>query len=434
MNDSSKYIIIQIHIFLLCGHLAFTADVRISTSFLEATYGNTVDMHWKIILDTGQTINSFTVNLKSRPEDSIIFGSANYQNIANKGKELFGNRLSAVYDKTTSTYRVSLKNIQYNETLSFQLTTTLSNPLFGKQTTIEIKDVKGSPRICGKSLKSIYTVSDTAVLTVTQDICGHPKPFVKWKLEKDNTFSDSFSSLLMSNTSRKYRYSFATRNIIRSDCGEKIMFNARNKFGNFNGSSTIYISFKPSKITLTTSYRYNASCVYLTWHKEDTGNCLLTYHLKFDDKDDVYSTFNTNFNLCHSSCAASASVWASYKGNAGYKNSINLRSIPSRPDTTIMPSSRTTTRGKATQSPDHCQYASENAFGITTIVITIVTTIVIGVIFNIVIFVILKHKGFIIFIKNPKKRLQHTKRRNDDNYEVTQITSSHYADLNVKSV
>lgn len=97
--------------------------------------------------------------------------------------------------------------------------------------------------MCGKSVKSRYYITDTATITVAQDICGHPKPFVEWKLE-DTSFSSSSRSMLIDDATKKCRYSFTTENIVRSNCGEKIMYHARNEFGNVEGYSMIYISCK----------------------------------------------------------------------------------------------------------------------------------------------------------------------------------------------
>lgn len=76
-----------------------------------------------------------------------------------------------------------------------------------------------------------------------QDICGHPKPYVEWKLEEDS-FSGSSSSMLVNNTLRKYTYSFTTRQMVRSHCGKKITYTARNEFEKVEENSTIHISCK----------------------------------------------------------------------------------------------------------------------------------------------------------------------------------------------
>nr|ADL39781.1 allorecognition 1 [Hydractinia symbiolongicarpus] len=372
--------IVALGIALCLMDFVCAADVTTATPVLEATYGTTVNMHWKIILDTNQRINSFNVILKSQPGDPILSGGANSQKPQDKGIELFGSRLSAVYDKIASTYTVSLKNIQYNETLSFDLTTTLNNPFFGKQVRIEIKEVTGMPKFCGENFKSNYTVLENIGLMVEQDICGHPKPNAVWKLEDDSTFSNSFNSSLISNETRRYRYIFNVKNIKRLHCGKQILLDATNKFGNDAKESILYVEFTPSKILNLKSCTVNKSCIFTHWDKENTGNCVITYHVQFNNKKDAFDTNNLNYTYCHSNEASNAStvtVWASYNGARGENTTVIIATTTPSPTTTQ-------TKVITTSSPDKGSNIG--------LIVGIVGGILFVIIIIIIIVCVLKHK------------------------------------------
>nr|ADL39777.1 allorecognition 1 [Hydractinia symbiolongicarpus] len=316
------------------------ADVTTATPVLKATYGTTVNMQWKITLDENQTINSFSVSLKSQPRNPIISGGADSQIVLNKGRELFGSRVSAVYDEIASTYTVSLKNIQYNETLSIQLTATLNNPFFGKQELIEIKEVTGSPSLCGKNLESKYMVNETRTLSVVQVICGHPKPEVKWKVGDDN-FSASYNSSEINTKIRQYGYTFRTRTVNRTDCGKDIKYIANNSFGIKTGSATIDVTFKP-KVLYGSAYINNTGCILVSWYRENTGKCNISYHLQFAGRETIYNTSNTYFTLCNATDVKTVTIRASYKGNVGKEVTRRISTTTSPPTTTTTTPSKTT--------------------------------------------------------------------------------------------
>ncbi|XP_057301451.1 uncharacterized protein LOC130635936 [Hydractinia symbiolongicarpus] len=384
-----------------------------------ATVNTTVKLTWKVKLGPSEGIIYIKLHKLPDDENNIVTYASQKLTVNIKGRQLFGKRLSANYSKHYENVTLTLQNIKYNENVTFYFVARFFPGFVLGTGVITIKCVTGPPNVCGKSVKSRYYITDTATITVAQDICGHPKPFVEWKLE-DTSFSSSSRSMLIDDATKKYRYSFTTENIVRSKCGEKIMYHARTEFGNVEGYAMIYISFTPSKVRITSSYRHNASCVYLHWYREDTGNCLLEYHIQFNNINDVYNTSKTNVDICHSPSASSASIWASYKGNTGGKVDIILHLITLRPDITILSSVTTT-------SKDDWHCASISAIGI-------LTTIVIGLIINIVLFVTLGRKGYLVFKKSSNTTLQHMKRRDDNNHEVIGTTSSHYPDQNVKYV
>nr|ADL39785.1 allorecognition 1 [Hydractinia symbiolongicarpus] len=389
--------IVAVGIALCLMNFSFAADVTTSTPVLEATYGTTVNMQWKITLDTNQVISFINVKLKSPPGDQIISGGANSQNILNKGREFFGSRLSAVYDKITSIYTVSIKNIQYNESLSFQLITTMDNPFFAKQAAIEIKNVTGMPRFCGENFKSNYTVLETTSLMVEQDICGHPKPNAVWKLEDDSTFSNSFNSSLISNETRRYRYIFNVKNIKRLHCGKQILLNATNKFGNDAKESILYVEFTPSKILNLESFTVNKSCIFTHWDKENTGKCVITYHVQFNNKKDAFNTNNLNYTYCHSnedSNASTVTVWASYNGARGENNTASIATTTPSPTTTQSKviTSKTTSNTKTTKGNVGVTTSSPDKGSNIGLIVGIVGGILFVIVIIIIIVCVLKHK------------------------------------------
>lgn len=99
-------------------------------------------------------------------------------------------------------------------------------------------------RFCGENFKSNYTVLENTDLVVKQNICGHPEPNAKWKLEDDITFSNSFNSSVINESTRHYRYIFHKKKIERLHCGKQILFNAINEFGNVTKKSILYVECK----------------------------------------------------------------------------------------------------------------------------------------------------------------------------------------------
>lgn len=111
-------IVITIDIF----HLVHNADERTVTKNVTATVGSTFDVRWYIRWE--RYIFYVSTNME-KPEQRFILssGSAGFSRKYPKHEELFGNRLITDFMYLRSGFRIQLKDVRYNETLSFHLKT-----------------------------------------------------------------------------------------------------------------------------------------------------------------------------------------------------------------------------------------------------------------------------------------------------------------------
>lgn len=277
-----------------------------------------------------------------------------------------------------------------------------------------------------------YIVTEGNALTAVQDICAHPKPDVKWKIEDDN-FTYSSSSFLINNITRKYGYIFTTRPLDRRNCGKRIIFKLINHQLKVERFAKIDVKFKPSAVPRVSSFMHNGSCILVTWAREITGNCVIIYHLQFGHKKAVYNTANTYFVFCISSHVDSVTIWASYKQSIGENISIRIFYMPTPPTSphsvadqssiqaTFSKISSTIMKRSEVKIDEHqCKYQ---------VIVAVVVAIAITMILITLFIVMLQKKGFVIVNINCGQRPQRVEGANIDDYETVGPTSSPYADL-----
>lgn len=100
--------------------------------------------------------------------------------------------------------------------------------------------------MCGTNLKSYYILNETKTLEITQGVCGNPKPVVRWKFEKEGKeiYRNSTTFELKDSVDMQYSYTFVTRQLLRNQCGTKIMFHASG-FGDIvQGEAIVNIACK----------------------------------------------------------------------------------------------------------------------------------------------------------------------------------------------
>lgn len=119
---------------------------------------------------------------------------------------------------------------------------------------------------------------------------------------------------------------------------------------NFN----FYFIVTPSKVLNLKSCNVNKSCTFTQWDKENTGKCVITYHVQFNNKKDAFNTNNLNYTYCHSNEASNAStvtVWASYNGARGENTTVIIATTTPSPTTTQpkVITSKTTSNTKTTK-------------------------------------------------------------------------------------
>lgn len=123
--------------------LARVSEVKSVKPVFEVTHGSTVNMEWNITLSKNQVITGFSLVVLPDVGNPVVSGNVNSQMVQEKGRELFGNRLFATYNKTAGLYTATLRNIQDNETYAFRLMTTFSLPDQLEGNIIEIRNITG---------------------------------------------------------------------------------------------------------------------------------------------------------------------------------------------------------------------------------------------------------------------------------------------------
>lgn len=391
---------------------------------INTTFNATVELQWQVTLEPSEAIVSMTVRELPRLI-SILAGTVNGFNVDKEGKKLFGDRVSGIYNKSNNIVTLTLQNIQYSETLTFQLVVVLSTFVI-KAAKISIVDISGSPRFCGRKVESNYSVIEGRILTVFQDICGNPKPDVKWKIEED-IFTSSSSSSVINNATRQYEYTFTTRPLNRNDCGINITVFASNTLGYFERNTMVHVEFNPSLVPGISLYRYNASCINVIWNREKTGNCVVHYHLQINNNGAIYNTSNRYFIFCSPLQVDTVVLWSSYKGNMGEKVVSTFSTTTSTPDITSTLSILTTNSKKLVITSDNNQCTSNV---IVAIVVAVTTTLLLVTIP----LAILKRKGLVTVNTRRKNQPKTDEKDNIDDYEVAGTTLSNYADLNVQAI
>ncbi|XP_057301175.1 uncharacterized protein LOC130635739 [Hydractinia symbiolongicarpus] len=172
-------------------------------------------------------------------------------------------------------------------------------------------------------MESTYTAKEGQSLSIVQDICGHPKPVVQWKLNED-MFVSSLKSTLINDTMKQYRYSYESRSLRRSDCGKYITVNASNEVAAIEQNAMIDVVFKPSPVSINSMYRINESCLYMGWLGESAENCSVKYYFQFDGEHSRHEISAMNFVHCGLQNARSVVFWASYKNIIGKKTNALL--------------------------------------------------------------------------------------------------------------
>nr|ADL39773.1 allorecognition 1 [Hydractinia symbiolongicarpus] len=352
---------------------------------IKTTFNATVELQWQVTLEPSETILSITV--RELPSlIGILTGNVDGFNVAQGGRKLFGDRISGIFNNSSNIATLTLQNIQYEETLTLELVV-VSSKLVIKAANISIVEISGSPRVCGRKLKSNYTVNESGFINITQDICGYPKPEVSWTLGQEN--AGSSTSFAVDNVKRQYEYHYKTRSFNREDCGSNIAFIAKNTLGSINGNASIDVDFEPLEVTIVSTYDNITNCTNVTWSSEKTGSCNIKYHLQLVGNDTIQNTLDTHFTLCISATYYTVYVWGSYKGRIGKKSFSS--NVPTTPSTTTTATSAT--KSKTTTNKSGGQVTTNNGNGTN---IGLIVGIVGGILFVIIIIIIvvcvLKHK------------------------------------------
>ncbi|XP_057301444.1 uncharacterized protein LOC130635932 isoform X2 [Hydractinia symbiolongicarpus] len=377
-----KALLFVVVLFCLINY-GFGGTVEPEASNVTVIRGKMLEISWTVSPTAGERVIGLQVYVLPNITSEILTGSSPLASVY--ADTLFGvGRLSATF--SGSTYKLMLKNVSYTDSVTFQLQAIF---LIGTKPDVKTSEIQvtvnGKPSWCGMALESNYSVIETKTLTVRQGICGYPKPDGKWRVGEDN-FEKSYNVSVINTATRHYEYTFKTRSISRTDCGKNITFSANNTLGSVTRNAAIDVTFKPLNVLFEESYRHNASCIYVAWCGEDTGNCIMNYHLQFLDKGIIYNTFttpNTNFTLCNAtvtSIVTNVSIWASYKGSIGQKNTSEISTKPPTTTTTT-----TTTKVPITSKKS----GDGSNIGL---IIAIVGGILIVIIIIIIVVCVLKHK------------------------------------------
>lgn len=116
-----------------CGSLS-------SNSRITAIFNQTATLVWTVNLDQNQRFSTGLLYLLPDISNPIINARIA---VTENGKSLFGDRLSAIYNETEKLYTASLKNVNYNETYTFQLLGIFSNRDEFRRRAIVIANITG---------------------------------------------------------------------------------------------------------------------------------------------------------------------------------------------------------------------------------------------------------------------------------------------------
>lgn len=147
-----------------------TGDVTATTSDVIAIFNTTLQLQWKIRFNAGQYLVCLDIYVLPDERNAIL--SAVSPVLQPRGRALFGDRISSTFK--ASDYVLTLKNVKYNETLSFKLQAIFYNPLEARAAIIEIKMVLGTQIIftfiqenCSYSI----CLNTNGILTYTRIAC-----------------------------------------------------------------------------------------------------------------------------------------------------------------------------------------------------------------------------------------------------------------------
>lgn len=269
------------------------------------------------------------------------------------------------------------------------------------------------------SLATSYTVNEEKQLSVTNEVCGNPKPVLTWKLQKELKYSFSDDVALMHMSSMRYRYVYKSRRLTREDCGTNIVFNATGANGMIKGETLIDVTFSPRKIQNAIFYKDN-DCINGIWTREATGKCALNYHLQFEGGRDIFNTTDTYYAVCNVFNASSVLIWASYKNKYGEKIKINTSL------TTLAP----------TNATDPCKspiLLEVKRLDKKKLVLAIIITLVITQVANICIYGVVKYRGVENNCRNKHSATKDDKNKDGQDYEVFPTAISHYTGLQLKA-
>nr|ADL39772.1 allorecognition 1 [Hydractinia symbiolongicarpus] len=354
----------------------------------EAIINTTVVMKWQVTPGQNQVIAS--LRLYVLPDDIELIGGTGTksQTVTSQGKLLFEDRLTATFNTTgKNEYIATLERIQYKDNHTYQLQAVFDDKtdFERKNAVIQIKKVVSSPIFCDINLEYHPTVNESEVLTVVQNVCGYPIPKLKWKVG-DKDFRTVFNPSVINEATRQYEYTFKTQPITRKDCGKNLTLVTYSRIGSMERNAKIDVKFVPSPVSMVLLSRYNTTCVRVTWDGEDTGKCILNYHLQFSGREIIYNTSNTYFTLCNATDVERVTIWASYNGNVGNKTTSGI--------TTTTPPPTTTTTSKTTSKKTNGTVITNGGDKKSNIglIIGIVGGILFVIIIIIIVVCVLKHK------------------------------------------
>ncbi|XP_057301181.1 uncharacterized protein LOC130635742 [Hydractinia symbiolongicarpus] len=396
---------------------AMSGSVEAIIKNIEATVNSTAELSWRVETNKdGERV--FGVELS---EGGVVLVDGRSATVNDAGKNKFGGRLSASF--SNNVYKMSIKKIQYNEAKSFTLIAAfeLKSTLVPVNDTATITSVKGGPDQCGISLNSSYTVHEGKQLSLLSEICGNPKPILTWKLQNELGFSYSSDFMLMDTFSMRYRYVYKTRRLVtREDCGTKLAFNATGANGTIQGYAVLDVTFSPRKIRKVIFYKEN-DCINGTWTSEGTGNCPLTYHIHFNEENNIFNTSYTHYAVCNISNVSSVVIWASYRNKYGQRTKVNIS---------------LTTPAPSTKVTDACKrpiLLKVKSLDTKKLLVTIIITLVITQIANIGIYAVVKLRGTGCNCRNKQSVKKDDEYKDGQDYEVFPATESHYTGLQLET-
>ncbi|XP_057300774.1 uncharacterized protein LOC130635457 isoform X2 [Hydractinia symbiolongicarpus] len=133
---------LQLVLTLCAFGLVSTGDVTATTSDVIAFFNTTLQLQWKIRFNAGQYLVGLDIYVLPDERNAIL--SAVSPVLQPAGRALFGDRISSTFK--SSDYVLTLRNVKYNETLSFKLQAIFYNPLETRDAIISIKMVLGAPQ------------------------------------------------------------------------------------------------------------------------------------------------------------------------------------------------------------------------------------------------------------------------------------------------
>lgn len=117
---------------------------------------------------------------------------------------------------------------------------------------------------CGKDLYKNITIMEKNMLTVSQDICGYPKPDVKWVWKGNVTLKHSSYYTALDGVTKQYRYEFKTQSLTRADCGKQIILIGKNQLGTIRRKSSVDVVCKLDITTLFLAlYKWREEAIFL---------------------------------------------------------------------------------------------------------------------------------------------------------------------------